>query len=79
MRSDPNIAVTHSIKSVRHHRIDFNLPNPPGEDEEAFVITAPGMRSLGEVRLRPQDFQQFIACLMNTRDRIMGAPVESGP
>lgn len=66
-------AVRHTVKSVRHHRIDFALPTAPGEDEEAFVITAPGLRSLGEIRLRPQDFNQFIACLMNTRDRVMGS------
>lgn len=73
MRQPRHEAVTHRIKSVRHHRINFSIPTTPAEDEEAFVIVVPDMRSTGEIRLRPQDFQQFIACLVNTRDRIMGA------
>ena len=65
-------AVTHTLKSVRHHRIDVSIPPPPSEDQESFVITTPGMRTLGEIRLRPQDFQQFIAVLEDARRRIMG-------
>lgn len=63
-------AVTHTLKSVRHHRIDFRLPAAPGEHEEAFVISTnqPG----GDIRLRPQDFQQFITTLRQVRQQIMG-------
>lgn len=65
-------AVTHTVKSVRHHHIELSLPGIPKDDEEAFVITSPGMRTLGELRLRPQDFQQLVCCLVSSRDQIIG-------
>jgi hypothetical protein len=62
--------VTHTLKSVRHHRIDFRLPTPPTFEEEAFVIAT--NQGHGEIAMRPRDFQQFIACLQKSLNDVTG-------
>jgi hypothetical protein len=74
----PQDTVTHRIKSVRRHYIDVATPPPPPPDSEAFVIRVSPRRSNGEAELAltPADFVQYINCLLETKNRVMGGADE---
>lgn len=60
---DEQIVVTHEVKSVRRHFINFNFPTPPPDDEEAFILRD---RRGNEIVLSPGDFKQFLNCATQT-------------